>query len=92
MSAHSQPHPPVGSRVKAISFASSVTRGDSVDPKTGLIRNAAGEVVGIDDNVTVPPGTQGTVVFSDEFNLKVTWDNGSGIGLIAGEDEWEVLC
>jgi hypothetical protein len=45
----------------------------------------------IDDNVTVPPGTEGTVHhFDDAGTIFVKWDNGSSIGLLDA-DEWENL-
>lgn len=44
----------------------------------------------IDDNVTVPPGTYGTVWMADDLQIGVQWDNGSTINLVPG-DEWEVI-
>lgn len=41
----------------------------------------------IDDNLTVPPGTFGTVDHVDDTGtVFVTWDNGSSIGAIYGVD------
>lgn len=38
------------------------------------------------------PGDEGTVTFVDDAGtIHVTWDNGSTLGLIPGEDEWETL-
>ena len=44
----------------------------------------------IDDNLTVPPGTVGTVrTVDDAGTLHVDWDNGRRIGLLPGYDTWE---
>lgn len=46
----------------------------------------------IDDNLTVPPGTEGTVIEVDGAGtLHVDWDNGRRIGLLPGHDKWEVV-
>lgn len=46
----------------------------------------------IDDNETVPPGTEGTVSFVDDFGtVHVDWDNGARLGLLPDHDKWEVL-
>ena len=46
----------------------------------------------IDDNITVPPGTQGTVHHIDDAGtVFVRWDNGSTIGLLPGTDQWKDL-
>lgn len=38
------------------------------------------------------PGTEGTVEFVDDTGtLHVKWDNGSTLGLIPGEDCWELV-
>lgn len=37
-------------------------------------------------------GAEGTVVFEDSLQtLFVDWDNGSSLGLVPGEDDWEFL-
>jgi hypothetical protein len=37
-------------------------------------------------------GCEGTLLFTDEVGtVHVAWDNGSRLGLIPGEDQWEVL-
>lgn len=51
-----------------------------------LVRWAPSEV--IDDNLTVPPGTQGTVVMANDLNICVRWDNGSGLNL-QPVDQWK---
>lgn len=52
----------------------------------------------IDDNVTVPPGTLGTVTghYASRFDplrqIHVKWDNGSTLSLVHGPngtDQWE---
>ena len=44
----------------------------------------------LDDNVTVPPGTEGTVSHvDDEQTIHVKWDNGRTLGLLSGLDKWE---
>lgn len=36
---------------------------------------------GINDNETVPPGTEGTVGLVTDLSTSVQWDNGSSIGI-----------
>lgn len=47
-------------------------------------------VWGINDNETVPPGTEGTVEMVTALSVSVKWDNGSSIG-IAPRDEVELI-
>jgi hypothetical protein len=44
----------------------------------------------VDDNLNVPPGTEGTVqgYFSDVDQVWVEWDNGSGLNLMISHDRW----
>lgn len=63
-------------------------------PKIGsrvrAIRWAPSEA--IDDNITVPPGTEGTVTFTDDAGtVFVEWDNGRSIGLTI-QDKWEPVA
>jgi hypothetical protein len=46
-----------------------------------------------DEYTTLPPGTEGTVLWTDDVGtLHVKWDNGSGLGLIAeAGDRWTLL-
>ena len=40
----------------------------------------------------VPPGTEGTVIGVDDVaTIHVHWDNGSGLGLVWGEDLFEKI-
>ncbi len=39
----------------------------------------------------LPAGSEGTVMFVDDLGtVHVAWDSGSTLGLIPGEDKWEV--
>ena len=45
------------------------------------------ELVQMDDIQAPPPGTKGTVTGVDDTgSLMVSWDNGSGLNVIYGED------
>lgn len=45
------------------------------------------ELVQMDDVQAPPPGTKGTVTGVDDTgSLMVSWDNGSGLNVIYGED------
>lgn len=38
------------------------------------------------------PGAEGTVRFIDALGtVFVDWESGSGLGLVSGEDRWEVI-
>ena len=64
-----------------------------VDPElpeaedSGIILDADRRCIGYDDNRIVPPGTCGTVDLVDACNIRVKWDNGSGLGL-SPQDRW----
>lgn len=82
--------PAVGQRIRAVHFAVSAV--GFTDPVTGLVTDSSGAVLTVDDNVTVPPGTEGTVTLSDRHgNVHVRWDNGAALGILPGADQWEVL-
>lgn len=78
----------VGDRVRVLRWH---VDADGPRDEFGLIRDEAGDVVTIDDNVTVPPGTEGTValVKDDVGQVHVRWDNGARLALMSGFDEWE---
>jgi hypothetical protein len=65
---------------------------EDVGRRVRVIRWAPSEI--IDDNETVPPGTEGTVTYSDgdehHSNWGVKWDNGATLGF-AEEDDWEFV-
>lgn len=86
------PLPQIGQRVIVTHWGvATFPVGGTKDTDTGLIRDANGEVVTIDDNVTVPPGTKGTVDYIDGANqIHVKWDNGCRLALLDGADEWTV--
>ena len=45
------------------------------------------ELIKMDDIYAPPPGTQGTVQGVDDAgSVMVSWDNGSGLNLVYGED------
>jgi hypothetical protein len=68
----------VGQRVRAVKFAT---------------HNFDGRPAAVDDNVTVPPGTLGTIMgLQSDGSRYVDWDNGSRINLLIDQDEWEVLA
>lgn len=46
----------------------------------------------MDDMQAVEKGTRGTVIGVDDIGtVHMKWDNGRGLGLIPGEDEFKVL-
>ncbi len=45
-----------------------------------------------DPYTNLKEGDEGTIEFVDDIGtIFVNWDNGSGLGLVIGEDEFEVL-
>lgn len=45
-----------------------------------------------DPYTRLKPGDEGTVAFVDDAGtVHVNWDNGSRLGLIPGEDQWETI-
>lgn len=51
----------------------------------------------MDDEISVPPGTKGTVTKvqqdpfdKDEILISVNWDNGSTLALLSGMDKWKL--
>lgn len=50
------------------------------------------ELIRMDDVQAPPAGTRGTIIAVDDVgDLIVAWDNGSGLKLIPGVDEFKVL-
>ena len=50
------------------------------------------ECIFMDDAQAVPAGTQGTVYHIDDMGtIHVKWDNGSGLGLIPGVDQYKII-
>ncbi len=48
--------------------------------------------ISMDDPYAVPAGTCGIVYHIDDMGtIHVRWNNGSGLGLIPGVDEFEIL-
>lgn len=49
-------------------------------------------LIHMDDVQAPPPGTEGTVSHVDDGGtIHVRWDTGSGLGLIYGEDKFEII-
>lgn len=50
------------------------------------------ELISMEDSQAVPSGTHGIVDFVDDMGtIQMTWDNGSSLGLIVGEDQFKVI-
>ena len=50
------------------------------------------ELISMEDSQAVPSGTHGVVDFVDDMGtIQMTWDNGSSLGLIVGEDQFKVI-
>ena len=49
-------------------------------------------VLTTDKFTTLKPGDRGTVDFVDDLGtIHITWDNGSNLGLVPGEDQYKLL-
>ncbi|QOR45824.1 DUF4314 domain-containing protein [Trueperella pecoris] len=49
-------------------------------------------LIHMNDPYGLEPGSESTIVHIDDLDtLHVSWDGGSSLGLIPGEDEWETL-
>ena len=49
-------------------------------------------VLTTDKYTTLKPGDRGSVDFVDDLGtIHVTWDNGSNLGLVPGEDQYKLL-
>lgn len=50
------------------------------------------KLLSMEDSKAVPLGTKGTVDFVDDIgSIFVNWDNGSGLALIYGVDDFEII-
>ena len=50
------------------------------------------ELIRMDDPQAPPAGTRGVITHVDDAgNIHVSWDNGSGLSLIPGEDEFKII-
>lgn len=50
------------------------------------------ELISMEDSQAVPSGTRGIVDFVDDMGtIQMTWDNGSSLGLVVGEDQFKVI-
>lgn len=50
------------------------------------------QLIHMNDSQSPPKGTIGVVDFIDDMGtIFVNWSNGSGLGLIPGEDEFKVI-
>ena len=50
------------------------------------------ELINMEDSQAVPSGTHGIVDFVDDMGtIQMTWNNGSSLGLIIGEDQFKVV-
>lgn len=59
--------------------------GDPTPTRVRLLRTT-------DEYTRLVPGTEGTITGVDKLGtLQVRWDDGSTLGLVPGEDEWEVI-
>ena len=50
------------------------------------------ELINMDDPQAPPSGTRGKIVFIDDIGqIHVEWENGSGLALIYGQDDFKVV-
>lgn len=58
----------------------------------GRTKGARVRLVSMDDMQAPPAGTEGTVQYVDDAGtIHVQWDTGGSLGLVPGEDEWELV-
>lgn len=49
------------------------------------------EEEGTDDNLTIPPGTEGEIISQDSTSVRVKWDNGRNLGFLPDKDKIEII-
>ena len=49
------------------------------------------KLIHMEDPEPIPAGTEGIIIGVDPVGYRMKWDNGRTLGLIPGEDRWEVL-
>lgn len=86
----------VGQRVRLKQFSTQPERTFRSHPSNPGVRPADNGEYYQDDNLLVPPGTEGTVteLSPQKYGpdqVAVKWDNGSSLMLLADVDEWEEL-
>lgn len=55
-------------------------------------KGARVRLISMDDMQAPPAGTEGTVQYVDDAGtIHVQWDTGGSLGLVPGEDEWELV-
>jgi hypothetical protein len=65
---------------------------DGIDKPCPLPPGTRVEVTGpMQDPNPLPVGSQGTVTGGNGSQIRVTWDNGSGLMLLVGEDPYRVI-
>lgn len=65
---------------------------DLTEALEGLIGRRVALVRSGDPYTRIKPGTEGTIDFVDSLGtLHVKWDDGSNLGLIPGEDTFDIL-
>lgn len=82
------------SRVRLIAFANNSTPIDwpAERPLSLGFERVGTDTARINDNLLVPPGTEGTTNGVDSAGtVFVAWDNGCYLGLLPGIDQWEAL-
>jgi hypothetical protein len=83
----------VGDRVRLVAFSNTNTPIQRRSKALPLgFEDAGPGLMRLNDNLIVPPGTEGTIKLVDDAGTRfVAWDNGSSLGLLTGRDEWVVL-
>lgn len=62
------------------------------DIKKKYVKGTKIKLIKMNDKQAVPVGTTGIVDFVDDIGtIHMKWENGSTLGLIVGEDEFEIV-